>query len=137
MGGGSGGFGGNEAKMISPIRGAVIVRLIVYMLPFTVGCASPSRRASNLILVAASGSPLPINATCVAIADVNGDGHQDLVLTVGTHLQSYFGDGAGSFRTTPDRDLDMGVRTTEMALGAFNGDVVLDVATADHYLYTV
>ena len=109
-----------------------------FLILFTVACASRLLGASQTVtLVAAPGSPLPIPANCVAIADFNRDGHQDLLLTVGTRLQTYFGDGSGKFRTTPDRDLEMGERTTEMAIGDVNGDGQLDVVTADHDRYSV
>src|SRR2546422_3090566 len=77
-----------------------------FLILFTVAFApSPPGLAANATLVPAPGSPFPISATCVAIADFNRDGHKDLLLTVGTHLQTCFGSGTGKFRTTPDRDL--------------------------------
>ena len=45
-------------------------------------------------LVPAPGSPLPINAYAVAIADVNSDHHQDLIVTA-EHLRVFLGDGSG------------------------------------------
>jgi len=43
--------------------------------------------ADSLVTLApAANSPLPINAYAVAIADVNGDRHQDLIVTA-DHLQ--------------------------------------------------
>src|SRR5204862_7736744 len=102
------------------------------VLPFIVGSATCAVDAApKVTLVAAPGSPLPLSATCVAIADLNRDGHQDLLLTVDTHLQTCFGDGSGKFRSTSDRDLNMGERASEMAIGDVNGDGKLDVVTAD------
>ncbi|PYJ02749.1 MAG: hypothetical protein DME25_15380, partial [Verrucomicrobia bacterium] len=71
------------------------------------------------------------------MADLNGDRHQDLLVTVETRLQTYFGDGTGRFRPKPDRDLDMLGRATEMAIGDLNGDGRPDVVTADHDRYSV
>src|SRR5690349_25039358 len=83
-----------------------------------IGCARPGSGApASVTLIPAPGSPLPLNANCVAIADVNGDRHQDLILTVGTHLQTHFGDGTGNFKLVPDKDLDTHERATELALG--------------------
>jgi hypothetical protein len=104
---------------------------------WTIGCARNPSQAPTAILIPAPNSPLPINANCVAIADVNGDRHQDLILTVGTHLQTHFGDGAGNFKLAPDNDPDTHERATEMALGDVNGDGNVDVVLADHDRYSV
>jgi hypothetical protein len=73
----------------------------------------------------------------VAIADFNGDGHQDLAVTVGTHLQTWFGDGSGRFHPAFDRDLDMRERVSEVALGDVNGDGKPHLITAEHDRYSV
>src|SRR5439155_241008 len=80
-------------------RSALLILLTAAFAPSAPGSAA------KVTLVPAPGSPLPISATCVAIADFNRDGQKDLLLTVGTHLQTCFGDGSGKFRTIPDRDL--------------------------------
>ena len=114
-----------------PVRSVFLILLTAAFAPSAPGAAA------KVTLVPAPGSPLPISATCVAIADFNRDGHKDLLLTVGTHLQTSFGDGSGKFRTIPDRDLDMSERATEMAIGDLNGDGYPDVVTADHDRYSV
>ncbi len=104
----------------------------------TVFCAPGQLAAApKVTLVPAPGSPLPLAASCVAIADFNHDGHQDLLLTVETRLQTYFGDGSGRFRATPDREVPMHERASEMAIGDLNGDGWPDVVTADHDRYSV
>src|SRR5436190_12771682 len=107
-------------------RSALLILLTAAFAPSAAGSAA------KVTLVPAPGSPLPVSATCVAIADFNRDGHQDLLLTVGTHLQTHFGDGSGKFRAKADRDLDMRERASEMAIGDVNGDGQSDAVTAEH-----
>lgn len=100
--------------------------------------AAPAAFAAGqtVALKAAPNSPLPVNAYAVAIADVNGDRHQDLIVTA-EHLQIFLGDGSGKFRSAPDFDLDTGGHQTELAVADVNGDGKLDVLTADHQVYSV
>src|SRR4051812_16578444 len=92
--------------------------------------------APTVSLAPAPNSPLPINAYALAIADVNADHHQDLIVTA-EHLQIFLGDGSGRFRPTPDFDLDLKGHATELAIGDVNPDGNLDVITADHQVYSV
>jgi len=97
---------------------------------------APPAAAQSVSLTPAPNSPLPIVAYCVAIADVNSDHHQDLIVTA-EHLQVYLGDGSGKFRTTPDFDIDTKGHATELAVADVNADGKLDVVTADHQVYSV
>ena len=93
--------------------------------------------ADSLVTLApAANSPLPLNAYAVTIADVNGDRHQDLIVTA-EHLQIFLGDGTGKFRSAPDFDLDLNGHFTELAVADVNSDGKLDVITAQHDHYAV
>src|SRR3954471_22670658 len=108
-------------------------------LPLLLGanCTAGAPNANPPIsLQPAPNSPLPINAYALAIADVNGDRHQDLIVTA-EHLQIFLGDGSGKFRTTPDFHLDTGGHQTELAVADVNGDGKLDVIAGDHQVYSV
>ena len=100
-------------------------------------CATAAPPPSpSVLLKPAANSPLPINAYAVAIADVNGDRHQDLIVTA-EHLQIFLGDGTGKFRSAPDFDLDLKGHFTELAVADVNSDGKLDVITAQHDSYAV
>jgi len=90
----------------------------------------------GISLTPAPGSPMAINAYAVAVADVNSDHHQDLIVTA-EHLQIFLGDGSGHFRTAPDFDLDLKGHATELAVGDVNSDGKLDVITGEHEQYSV
>ena len=67
----------------------------------------------------------------VAVADVNGDGKLDLVVTnlLGANISVLIGDGNGSFGT--DQSFPVGLSPEALTTGDFNGDGVPDVAVAN------
>jgi hypothetical protein len=72
----------------------------------------------------------------VAVADLTGDGKSDIVATnSGTTVSVLLGNGDGSFQAP--QDYEAGSTLYSVALGDFNGDGRLDLATADFYGNTV
>ncbi len=75
----------------------------------------------------------------VAVGDFNGDGVQDLIITDNAYPNSnvsvLFGVGGGRFKS-PASSTPVGAPVLAIAVGDFNGDGVLDAATAntDHTL---
>jgi VCBS repeat protein/FG-GAP repeat protein len=66
----------------------------------------------------------------LAVADFNGDGHQDLaVANTGTTISILLGKGDGTFRPQVSYAFPFGIG--RMVVGDFNGDGVPDLATAD------
>ena len=112
----------------------VLSSILALLLTTCIPAASPA--VPSVSLAPAPNSPLGILAYSIAIADVNGDHHQDLI-TVAEHLQVFLGDGTGRFRTAPDFDLDIKGHATEMSLADVDGDGRLDVIIAEHDQYYV
>jgi hypothetical protein len=118
------------------------IDLLVLSVMTPLGCTRPAVVAAEApvgvpALVAAPGSPLKIAANSVATGDFNGDRHVDLLLAVGTHLQTHFGDGTGAFRAAADKDFDMKERASEMAVADVNRDGRPDAVVGDHDRYSV
>jgi len=78
---------------------------------------------------------VPASPSSVQVADLNGDGKQDLIVagalpenTTGCFLVTYLGDGTGNFSLQQNVDLGMGSSKGEIAVGDFNEDGIPDVA---------
>ena len=87
---------------------------------------------------AAPGSPLRLggNPADIATADLNGDGHPDLALSVwqeNWRVAVLLGDGAGRFTPAPGSPIAVGARfgTVKVALDDLNGDGKDDLIVAN------
>jgi hypothetical protein len=83
------------------------------------------------VLAPAPSSPLPIGhfAWSVAIADMNRDGHADLVVGADTGIRVFLGDGRGAFNPAEGSPFATGKGAWRATVADFNGDGKLDVAT--------
>ncbi len=101
------------------------------------GTALPASPSSVVSLTAAGGAPFSGGAANVITAgDVNGDGFTDVVVggasAAGTGaIDLMINIGDGSFLAAPPRGLGSSPPVKDLALGKFNADPFLDVATID------
>ena len=102
--------------------------------------ATAGRAAQSPVLVPASASPFAIDPgpTAVAIADVTGDGHPDVVTG---HSQARIvrvltGDGRGGLARVL-KPITLAYPPSELALADVNGDERIDLGISDHAGYAV
>ncbi|GAA5522595.1 FG-GAP-like repeat-containing protein [Aliifodinibius salicampi] len=78
------------------------------------------------------------HSTGVAFADINGNGHLDLLVTsIGKNNALYLNDGSGNFKLHDESGLGAGEGSTTMALADINGDQYLDLYVAKYKEKTV
>jgi len=84
---------------------------------------------------AAPGSPFAAGPfpAWVAVGDLNGDGHPDLVTANSdTTVSVLLGDGGGGFSAAPGSPFAVGAYPESVAIGDLNGDGHLDLVDADY-----
>lgn len=97
-----------------------------------------NRQASTTVMAQASGSPLTLGSSesktaprvdsyFAAVADFNGDGKQDMLISQSDGLVVLLGNGDGTFDETPASPIATG-STGVPSIGDFNGDGKADVA---------
>ncbi len=102
--------------------------------PVAVATPSPSAAPPGPIVAMADArftvTTLPVESATIAAADLNGDGHQDLVVGGQPEIVIYLGDGTG--RLTPATRAPGGEEPNDFALADLDGDGHLDIAVANH-----
>ena len=87
----------------------------------------------------ASGSPFAVGAgpTSLAVADLNADGHLDILSanSVAGSISILLGTGSGGFTAAPSVPAGSGPQS--IAIGDFNGDGLPDIAVANVYDSTI
>ena len=99
-------------------------------MPAVAGCAERPRAAGFRAATIAVGR----QPSDVAIADVDGDRHADLVVGNGgsRDVSVLLGDGRGAFRAAPGSPLAVGIAAHLVALGDFDRDGKTDLAITEH-----
>jgi hypothetical protein len=71
------------------------------------------------------------NSNSVALADLNGDGHQDAFVANNGTNHLYVGEGDGTFQSPTDIDVGESRTSMDVAFGDFDGDGYLDAYVAN------
>ena len=101
---------------------------------------TPNVRSSNVTVLlgngkgsftAAANSPFAVESRpyYVAVGDVSGDGHPDLMTTHDdiNLMSTLLGDGRGGFTAAPDSPLDLGRRAYKLVAADLNRDALVDL----------
>ncbi len=107
---------------------------------FLCGLDSPSRLYRNLgqwrfedVTSAAGLGEMPRYARGAVFAEVDGDGHPDLLVSFsGLGVRVYLNDGAGRFREAPAPELRANTGSTSLALADVDGDGDLDLYVTNY-----
>jgi hypothetical protein len=107
----------------------VVVAVAVFVLA--------SGSASGLSFSPSSDSPFAVGRSpfSVAVGDFNGDGKLDLATSdyPDNSVSVLLGDGSGGFVLASGSPIAMGGASLSAAVGDFNGDHQLDIATANYF----
>jgi uncharacterized protein (TIGR03437 family) len=93
--------------------------------------------AANAQFTPATGSPIAVCTFCfpiwVAVADLNGNGPQDLAIAdpSADTVTVLIGNGTGEFLPGPSSPYPVGTNPKSVAIGDFNGDGLPDLAIAN------
>jgi hypothetical protein len=81
----------------------------------------------------APGSPFKVgkSPSSLAVADLNGDGKQDLAVTTGDGVAILLGDGAGRFAPSPGSPVEVTGDVSSVAAADLNGDGGTDLVVAN------
>ncbi|MFN2441487.1 MAG: FG-GAP repeat domain-containing protein [Thermoanaerobaculia bacterium] len=97
--------------------------------------------AGKTIRFVESSSGLPQQGSwrnSLSIADMNGDGHLDLLVPpqrgIDGNIRIFLGDGKGGWRPWTEAKFDRGADYGSVAAGDLNGDGLMDVAVGVHLL---
>ena len=88
----------------------------------------------NLVYAGSFGTGVGTAPVYVAVGDMNNDGRLDLVTanSAGNSVSVLLGNGNGTFQKAITMGVGAGTRPMGLALGDFNSDGKLDIATADY-----
>lgn len=104
----------------------------------TVGCADPAQRAQEARQLFTTQEPIKLpegsRPSRLLLADLNGDGHPDVVAacTGKAGVCVLLGNGKGKFAPAPGSPFAAHTASHMVATGDFNGDKKLDVITTSH-----
>lgn len=109
---------------------------------FLLVCYCLTARAQTLSLVQATNSPYTLSNMMrgVTSGDVNGDGNKDVLICSANTSNIYvmLGNGSGQFTAAPGTPINIpGGQAIFIALADFNGDLNLDVATANYSIGSI
>jgi hypothetical protein len=109
----------------------ILVVLITHSM--VLGCRAQTRQ-TDTVTVSNTQIPVGKEPTAVEIADLNNDGHFDLVVAnFGDNSATILlGDGKGGFTPSKGSPIPSGPSPNDIAIADFNNDKNLDIAFANH-----
>jgi len=119
---------------------ALVLIILVLELP-AIGCYGRLHESSYFNTAGSDSSPfrpihLPVDThpTMVTVADVNKDGHVDILVANGGsgNVSVHLGDGKGGFSQANGSPFSAGQNPADIATGDFNNDGNADIAIANH-----